>query len=214
MIKGVLFDMDGVLVDSEKFICQAAILMFNELGVEAQPEDFLPFVGMGEDRYLGGVAEKLGVKINIAEAKARTYIIYEKIVRGKLSPLPGTHEFIAICRKKGFKLALATSADNIKMEVNLREIGLSGKSFHSIVTGLDVKNKKPFPDIYLKAAGNIGIEPEDCLVVEDAVSGIKAGKSAGCKCLGVTSSFDATILHEADWICESLLNVPVEAINW
>ena len=61
--------------------------------------------------------------------------------------------------------------------------------FDSIVTGMDVKNKKPFPDIYLKAADNIGLSPAECLVVEDAVSGIRAGKSAGCRCLAVTTSF-------------------------
>jgi beta-phosphoglucomutase len=214
MIKGVLFDMDGVLVDSEPFICKAAVMMFSELGVKVLPDDFNPFVGMGENRYIGGVSEKYGVKIDIEQVKARTYEIYEKIVRGRLSPLPGAHEFIAECRKKGFKLALATSADRVKMEVNLKEIGLMQNSFHSIITGLDVENKKPFPDIYIKAAGSIGLEPQECLVVEDAVSGIKAGKSAGCKCLAVTSSFDASALGEADWICESLLNVPEEVLDW
>jgi beta-phosphoglucomutase len=214
MIKGVLFDMDGVLVDSEPFICKAAMMMFAELGAKVLPEDFLPFVGMGENRYIGGVAENHGVKVDIEKVKARTYEIYEIIVRGKLSPLPGVHEFIAECRKKGLKLALATSADRVKMEVNLREIGLSPGSFHSIITGLDVENKKPFPDIYIKAAGSIGLKPRECLVVEDAVSGIKAGKSAGCRCLAVTSSFDPSALYEADWICESLLKVPGEVLNW
>jgi beta-phosphoglucomutase len=214
MIKGVLFDMDGVLVDSERYICQAAIMMFGEIGLRVVPEDFDPFVGMGENRYLGGVAENYGVKVNIERTKARTYEIYEKIVRGKLLPLPGSHEFISECRKRGFKLALATSADWVKMNINLREIGLSTGTFHAIVTGLDVMNKKPFPDIYLKAASDIGLEPGECLVVEDAVSGVKAGKSAGCRCLAITSSFDASALHEADWICESLLKVPEEVLDW
>jgi beta-phosphoglucomutase len=214
MIKGVLFDMDGVLVDSERYICQAAIMMFGEIGLSVVPEDFDPFVGMGENRYLGGVAENYGVKVNIERTKARTYEIYEKIVRGKLLPLPGSHEFISECRKRGFKLALATSADWVKMNINLREIGLSAGTFHAIVTGLDVMNKKPFPDIYLKAASDIGLEPGECLVVEDAVSGVKAGKSAGCRCLAITSSFNASALHEADWICESLLKVPEEVLDW
>jgi beta-phosphoglucomutase len=214
MIKGVLFDMDGVLVDSEPFICEAAILMFSELGVKALPGDFHPFVGMGENRYIGGVAEKYGVNVDIEQVKARTYEIYEMIVRGKLSPLPGAHEFISECRKMGLKLALATSADRVKMEVNLKEIGLARDSFHSVITGLDVENKKPYPDIYIKAAGSIGLKPQECLVVEDAVSGIRSGKSAGCKCLAVTSSFTALALHEADWICDSLLNVPAEVLNW
>jgi HAD superfamily hydrolase (TIGR01509 family) len=128
--------------------------------------------------------------------------------------LPGAHEFISRCRKKGFKLALATSADQVKMEINLKGIGLTSDSFDSIITGNDVVNKKPSPEIYLKAAKSIGLKPEQCLVVEDAVSGIKSGKSAGCRCLAVTTSFNSSDLKEADWICESLLEVPDEVINW
>jgi beta-phosphoglucomutase len=214
MIKGILFDMDGVLVDSEPFICKAAMMMFEELGVKVSPADFQPFVGMGENRYIGGVAQKYGISVNAEQVKARTYEIYGNIVKGKLGPLPGTHEFIARCREKGLRLALATSADLVKMKVNLAEIGLKEDTFNAIVTGLDVVNKKPFPDIYIKAAGLIGLSPAECLVVEDAVSGIKAGRSAGAKCLGITSSFDSNALAEADWTCGSLLQAPEEAINW
>jgi beta-phosphoglucomutase len=214
MIKGVLFDMDGVLVDSERFISKAAIMMFEELGLKVTPEDFHPFTGMGENRYIGSVANKYGISIDIEKAKARTYLIYGEIVRGKLAPLPGALEFVERCRKKGFKLALATSADMVKMNVNLREIGLTPDSFHSVITGQDVINKKPSPDIYLKAAEKIGLKPQECLVVEDAVSGIKAGKDAGCRCLAVTSSFGAAAFKDADWVCNSLLEVPDEVINW
>jgi beta-phosphoglucomutase len=214
MIKGVLFDMDGVLVDSEMFICKAAILMFKERGLDVKPEDFHPFVGMGENRYIGGVAEKYGFKIDIEKVKARTYEIYSNIVKGNLGSLPGAISFIARCRTKELKLALATSADRVKMEVNLKEICLSSDSFETIITGVDVERKKPYPDIYLKAAEGLGLLPEECLVVEDAVSGIRAGKKAGCRCLGVTTSFDAEALKEADWICDSLLNAPEEALNW
>jgi beta-phosphoglucomutase len=214
MIKGVIFDMDGVLADSEPFICRAAIMMFEELGIKVSSEDFKPFVGMGENRYIGGVAESHGVKVNIEQVKARTYEIYQIIVSGKLLPLPGAHEFIKKCRRKGFKLALATSADRVKMEVNLREIGIPAVTFNSIVTGLDVKNKKPAPDIYIKAAKSLGLKPEECLVAEDAVSGVESGKKAGCRCLAVTTSFDRTALNKADWICDSLLDAPEEALNW
>jgi HAD superfamily hydrolase (TIGR01509 family) len=214
MIRGILFDMDGVLVDSESFISEAAVLMFKELGVNVTAEDFKPFTGMGENRYLGGVAEKYGIIVDIEKIKARTYEIYTDLVRNKLSPLPGSYEFVSKCRKKGFKLALATSADRIKMEVNLREIGLAVDSFNSIVTGMDVKRKKPFPDIYIKAAESLDLNPQECLVVEDAVSGIEAGKAAGCRCLALTTSFPADALKDADWICDTLLNAPEEALNW
>jgi HAD superfamily hydrolase (TIGR01509 family) len=214
MIKGILFDMDGVLVDSESYISEAAVLMFRELGINVTHDDFKPFTGMGENRYIGGVAEKYGKKVDIEKVKARTYEIYSEIVRNNLFPLPGSHEFVSKCRNKGFKLALATSADRIKMEVNLREISLPASSFNSVVTGMDVTRKKPFPDIYIKAAENLGLRPQECLVVEDAVSGIEAGKAAGCRCLGLTTSFTADALKDADWICDTLLNAPEEALNW
>jgi HAD superfamily hydrolase (TIGR01509 family) len=214
MIRGVLFDMDGVLIDSEAFICKAAIEMLREHGVIAEPRDFQPFVGMGENRYIGGVAEKYNLKFDLPEAKARTYQIYETITRGKLDPLPGAIEFVTLCRNKGLRLALVTSADRTKMEVNLKEIGLSTDDFHSTVNGLEVERKKPFPDIYIRAAENIGLKPEECLVVEDAISGIRAARAAGCKCLAVTNSFDKSVLREANWICDSLLNVPDEVLNW
>ena len=94
MIKGILFDMDGVLVDSEEFICQAAILMFKQKGLVVQPEDFIPFVGKGENMYIGGVAEKYDFRVNIEEVKALTYKIYSELVAGKLQPLPGVYSFI------------------------------------------------------------------------------------------------------------------------
>ena len=214
MIKGVLFDMDGVLADSEQYICKAAKMMFAELGFKVEPDDFKPFVGTGENRYIGGVAEKYGIDVDIEKVKSRTYQIYQTIIRGNLKPLPGAAEMVRRCRDLGLKLALATSADKIKMEANLTEIGIPSSSFDATITGLDVINKKPFPDIYLMAAGKIGLKAEECLVVEDAVSGITAAKRAGCRCLAVATSFDWEMLSEADWICNSLENVPEEALNW
>lgn len=214
MIKGVLFDMDGVLADSEQYICKAAIMMFAEIGLTVKPVDFKPFVGMGENMYIGGVAEKYGLRIDIEKVKARTYEIYKSIIKGNLKPLPGAREIVDRCSGMGLKLALATSADRVKMEANLNEIGILPSVFHAIITGLDVENKKPAPDIYIMAAESIGLKPRQCLVIEDAVSGVMAAKSAGCKCLAVSTTFDGALLYEADWMCESLENVPEEALTW
>jgi beta-phosphoglucomutase len=213
MIKGILFDMDGVLVDSESFICEAAIQMFAEQCIYAEAEDFLPFVGAGENKYIGGVAEKYGLTLNIERAKARTYEIYKEKVKGKLAPLHGVKDFIATCRSKGLKLAVATSADKTKMEINLKEIGIPASTFDATIDGLEVENKKPDPEIFLKAASKLGLKPEECLVIEDAVNGIKAAKAAGCQCLGLTTSFPAALLKEADWIAKDLSRVPVEIIQ-
>lgn len=214
MIKGVLFDMDGVLVDTEEYISNATMEMFREKGITTKKDDFKPFTGMGENRYIGGVAEKYGVSSPIEEMKARTYAIYGQLVKGKLSPLPGSAKFIERCKKRGLKLALASSADRIKVEINLKEAGIGTDLFSAIITGSDVVNKKPAPDIYIKAAEKLGLGAKECLVVEDAVSGVRSGKAAGCKCLAVTTSFRHEELDGADWICDSLADAPEDAINW
>ncbi len=211
--------MDGVLADSEEFICEAAVKMFEEAGLSVKPEDFLPFVGAGENRYLGGVAEKYGFDLDTAVggiemAKARTYEIYGQIIKGRLKELPGAADFVRACRHKGLKTALATSADRDKMVYTLDEICLPLDVFDAAVNGLDVERKKPFPDIYLKAAELIGIPPENCLVVEDAVNGVEAAKAAGCRCLALTSSFTVEQLAGADWFGPHLAEVPPEALLW
>jgi beta-phosphoglucomutase len=203
-IVGVIFDMDGVLVDSEEFISRAAMMMFAERGLKVKAEDFSPFVGMGENRYIGGVAEKYRHTGDIVELKKRTYDIYLEIIKGKLKPLPGVFEFIRQCRAKGLRLAVASSADMRKVKGNLEEIRLGSEKFDAVICGEDVERKKPAPDIFLLAAKRIGVEPRRCIVVEDAVSGVKAARAAGTKCLGITSSFSEEELAGADWFAPSL----------
>ena len=214
MIRGILFDMDGVLVDSEEYICKAAVLMFERHGLTVKPEDFIPFVGKGENVYIGGVAEKYNFPVNIEEVKAQTYSIYEEIVKEKLKALPGVFEFIKRAKNRHLKLAVATSADEVKMNVNLSNIGLSSATFDATVNGLEVERKKPFPDIFILAAQKLGLKPEQCLVVEDAVSGVEAAKAAGCKCLGLTTSFSKEELKLADWISNTLADAPSECLEW
>jgi beta-phosphoglucomutase len=115
MLKGVLFDMDGVLVDSEEYICLAAIEMFKELGYTTTPSDFKRFTGTGENRYIGGVAEKYGIPIDINIVKARTYEIYGQLVRGQLTPLPGAEELLSEdAGKKGSVLDLQQAPTGLK----------------------------------------------------------------------------------------------------
>ena len=214
MIHGVIFDMDGVLVDSEQFICEAALRMFAEHGVAAQPEDFVPFVGAGENRYLGGVAEKYGFPIDIERDKARTYELYAEIVPGRLRPLPGVHAFVARCRDRRLKLALATSADEVKMLVNLREIGLPPETFDALVNGLDVEKRKPDPEIFLVAARKLGVPIRHCLVIEDAVNGVAAAAASGARCLALLTSFTRGELRGADWYAATLAEAPDDLLNW
>ncbi len=210
---GIIFDMDGVLVDSEPFIIAAATQMFAEHGLSVRPEDFHPFTGMGENRFIGGVAEKYGFTLDLDRDKKRTYDIYLDIIKGKLTPLAGTKQFIALCRKQGKKLAVASSADRRKVRGNLQEIGLPPDTFDAVVTGEDVIHRKPAPDIFLLAVRKLGLNPSDCLVIEDAPSGIQAAKAAGSRCLAVLSSFSQEQLTGADFYALDLAHVPEEAVG-
>jgi beta-phosphoglucomutase len=214
-IAAVLFDMDGVLVDSETFIAEAAIAMFAErYGVVATREDFLPFVGMGENRFLGGVAEKHGVKLDAEADKARTYELYFEVIKDRLREIPGAVAFVHACRARGLKLAVATSADRRKLEANLAEVGLAESDFDATVDGLQIERKKPAPDIYLEAARRVGVPPERCLVVEDAVSGVSAAKAAGMVCLALAGSFPEAALRAAgaDFFATDLRDVDFDAL--
>ena len=203
--------MDGVLCDSEPFIAAAAIAMFKECyGCAATREDFAPFVGAGEDRFIGGVAEKYRVKLTMPRDKQRTYQLYLEMIKGKLQPLPGAVPFIHDCRARGLKIAVATSADRVKLVGNLQQIGVPAETFDAVVTGDDVERKKPDPQIFLLAASRLNLPPARCLVIEDAPNGIRAGKAAGSRCLGITTTFDIPTLREAgaDFTAADLAHVP------
>ncbi|HKM52874.1 MAG TPA: HAD-IA family hydrolase [Isosphaeraceae bacterium] len=215
-LAGVIFDMDGVLVESEPFIALAAVRMFAEKGVEVRPEEFRPFIGMGEDRFLGGVAEARGVVLEMPRDKVRTYQIYLELIQGRLEPLPGVADFVGRCRSLGLRLAVASSADRMKVEGNLRALGLPSGTFDAVVVGEDIILKKPAPDIFLMASRRLGLEPGICLVIEDAIAGVAAARAAGARCLGITTSFEADrlIAAGADWTAADLATAADEVLDW
>ena len=208
----MIFDMDGVLTDSEPLINAAAVAMFRELGLLVQPDDFLPFIGTGEDRYLGGVAEKYGFPLDGPAAKKRTYEIYLDLVPTQLRGFPGAQALVKICRLAGLKVAVASSADLIKIAANLRKIELDPASWDAVITGEHVANKKPAPDIFLTAAAQLGVPPAACVVLEDAVNGVQAAKAAGMRCVAVAQTFPAAKLAQADLVRERLAHVTLAAL--
>jgi HAD superfamily hydrolase (TIGR01509 family) len=206
-IRAVIFDMDGVLTDSEPLINEAAIAMFREKGFSVRPEDFLAFVGTGEDRYIGGVAELYHFPLDLPSAKRRTYEIYLELVPTKLEAFPGAQTLVRSCREAGLSVAVASSADRVKVEANLEKIGLLFESWDAVVTGEDVAVKKPAPDIFLKAAASLNRDPRKCVVVEDAVNGVQAALAAGMRCVAVAQSFTADRLAGADVVRSRIADV-------
>ena len=193
--KAILFDMDGVLIESEFLMRHAAIQALAEWGIEAKHEDFREFTGMGEDMFVGGVAEKYGHTYTY-DMKDRAYDYFGEQVK-ELAHVPeGVKEMLTTLHEKGLVMAVCSAADLRKVRYNIQAIGVDESIFSALVTGSDVERKKPFPDIYLKGAELIGMDSKDCLVVEDAVSGIKAAHAAGMDAVGVPTTFSKEELME------------------
>lgn len=186
--QAILFDMDGVLIESEFLMRASAIQALADFGIEAQHEDFFEFTGMGEDRFVGGVAEKHGHAYETA-MKDLAYDYYGQRVKAEAHIPEGIKEMLQTLHSKGIVLAVCSAADLRKVRYNIQAIGVDESLFTALVTGSDVARKKPFPDIYLEGARRIGIAPEHCLVVEDAVSGIQAAHAAGMDAVGIPSTF-------------------------
>ena len=186
--KAILFDMDGVLIESEFLMRHSAIQALAEYGIEAKHEDFREFTGMGEDKFVGGVAEKYGHTYTF-DMKERAYDYFGQQVK-ELAHVPaGVKEMLLALHEKGLVMAVCSAADLRKVRYNIQAIGVDESIFSALITGSDVARKKPFPDIYLEGARRVGIDPKNCLVVEDAVSGITAAHAAGMDAVGVPTTF-------------------------
>ena len=186
--KAILFDMDGVLIESEWLMRATAIQSLAEHGVQAKHEDFLEFTGCGEDRFIGGVAEKYGLKYDTS-MKERAYDYFGQRVIGETHVPQGVKEMLLELHARGIKMAVCTAADRRKALYNLQAIGVTEDLFTAFITGSEVERKKPFPDIYLAGAAKVGEAPCDCLVVEDALSGIKAAHAGGMDAVAVPTTF-------------------------
>lgn len=194
-IQAVLFDMDGVLIDSEKVICEAAIKGLRQWGIEAKPEDFVPFIGGGETRYLGGPAQQYGVPYD-PEMKAVVYDIYAELIKEHPDAVyDGVLDVVKTVMTK-YRASVCSAADYIKVCHNLKAIGVGPEFFTALVTGSDVEKQKPNPDIFLKGAELCGADPGACVAIDDAINGVKAANAAGCISVGITTCFSREELME------------------
>lgn len=199
-IKGIIFDMDGVLVDSEPAMFKSAILALKKYGVNAKPEDFVPYVGTGERSFLGNVSIKYGVEYT-DKMKDDAYDIYCSIVDDEIILFEKIYDVLKTLKDRGHRIAVASGADRVKVDANIRASRIPREIFDCIVTGSDITKNKPDPEIFLTAAKGLGLAPENCIVVEDAISGIKGAKAGGMKCLAITSSFDSETLFKTGADC-------------
>ena len=224
MNRAVLFDCDGVLVDSEDGLSKIAAYVLNTFyNLPATPDDFIPFIGTGEDIYIGEVVRKHS-GLYIQEMKSKIYNEYIQSAKKYVDPIKGARDLIVNLRNLGYKVAVASSADLPKVDVNLQILGLDYCDFDAVITGNDVEKKKPAPDIYLVASKKCNVLPVNCIVVEDATSGVLSGKKAGMTVVGFTSSVSEALLKSsgADYTVSTMaelgillteLNLKVSSVN-
>ena len=197
MIKACIFDLDGVIVDTAHYHFLAWKRLANELGFELTLADNERLKGVSRMKSLEIVLELGGVQANEAERErlaTRKNAWFQEYVE-EMAPeeiFPGVKELIGDLKAKGLQVGLASSSKNARTVIRQLHIG---NEFDAIVDGTMVVHSKPHPEIFLSTAQLLGVQPEHCLVFEDAEAGVEAAIAAGMKCVGVGNE---TLLHLAD----------------
>lgn len=208
----VIFDWDGVVIDSGRQHHKSWIMLAEEENL-AMPDDFMKKAfGMKSDRIISEVLKWTNDPDEIARLDLRKEVLYREIIKDdKIETLSGVKAFLDKLLEKKIPCAIGSSTDIENIKVAIRIIGLTDY-FSAIIAGKDVENGKPHPEVFVKTAKALGEDPDKCIVVEDAVVGIKAAKAAGMKCIAVTTTNLADRLNEADIIVDSLAEVDIDSI--
>jgi beta-phosphoglucomutase len=203
MIKAVLFDLDGVIVDSLHFHYLAWNYMLGKIGGKISPEDVFLTEGMNSFQILPHLLAKYNLELPVDR---HAHFIEEKRAyyrqTAALTYYPNAFETVAEIKKRGLATALVTACarKNLEKSVDTEK----QKLFDFTISGDDVPRSKPFPDPYLIAQKTLGVKVEHCLVVENAPLGIESAKAAGMMCVAVESTLGREYLTEADFIINEI----------
>lgn len=210
-LKGIIFDLDGVLVDTVPAHFRAWQMMFAEYGYAFDQEQYRTLVD-GRPRFEGARAvmtRHSDDEVGIAADRKNCYVM-EMIERGEFSVFESALRFIHDCISHGLILAAASSSQNVRTV--LRRAGMIDY-FPIVIGGGDVKRGKPEPDIFLAAAEGMGLSPADCMVIEDSVVGVRAAQQGGFFCIGLAADRDDDLLKGADIVVTSLDLLTVEKLK-
>lgn len=210
-VMGVLWDMDGVLVDTGDFHFRAWRELLLEYGIEFSYELHQETFGRNNASILSLLlGDKLTPEL-LAEISDRKEERFRAAVRGNAEPLPGVRAWLQRLQNGGARQGIASSAPTANIDVLIDELGLRAH-FDAIVSGTDMPGK-PDPTLFLDVARQLGVPAERCIVVEDAVAGVQAAKRAGMKCIAVTTTNEASALSAADVVIDRLDLLPADAFR-
>lgn len=176
--EALLFDMDGVLADSEALWTEIDATLLGEHGITYNGEHKADILGTNFPTALGFYRTRYELRTSVEELYLRRHEIAADFYANRIGMYPAARDVLETLRERGFKIGLATSSIRPLAEPWLARHGLA-RFFDALTTGDEVEHGKPAPDIYLEAARRVGAVPGRCLVIEDAFAGVQAGKSAG-----------------------------------
>ncbi|NLW08758.1 MAG: HAD family hydrolase [Firmicutes bacterium] len=206
MIKAFIFDMDGVIVDSEPLHFEVNRRIMRDFGLEFSDEFFHAYVGITNEQMWADLIERYSLNTTIEELQKKDFLLKKEVFRD-LQPIKGIPELLANLKKDGIAIGLASSSEKAFIEMVLEELGIRGY-FQAVVSGEEVERSKPEPEIFLRAAELLNVDPADCLVLEDSRHGVEAAKRAGMKCIGYQNpNSGPQDLSRADKIVHTLENL-------
>lgn len=207
---GVIFDNDGVLVDTEAFSEAAYRQALAEMGVEVDPADAERYCGLTDADILRDMQQRYRTDLDFDRFSSRKRELYFTAAAAKdMRVFPGAKELVRKLKEAGVPIALASSAPREKIEFNLERSGLK-PFFEHVVSGEDFERGKPDPEIFYTAAMCIDVPAMRCVVFEDSVNGLKAARAAGMFAVGVANTFSTDALRpHADEVLATLEDVDV-----
>jgi HAD superfamily hydrolase (TIGR01509 family) len=201
--RAVVFDMDGLLLETEGLWHAAESELFRRHGVEFTRDDQLAVIGTGVEVSSRYYAKRLGWPSDRGrELFDEMIALMHELVRREVGARPGAIELVDELRRLGVPLGLASNSPRYLVDDALATADM-GDAFDAIVTADDVAHAKPAPDIYLLACARLGVDPSEALALEDSASGVAAAKAAGMTCIAVPM-FTETDVSAADRVIASL----------
>jgi HAD superfamily hydrolase (TIGR01549 family) len=216
MLEAVIFDMDGVLIDSEPFHLVVNEKIFANLGINLSEDEYHGFIGTThkdmwttiKNRY--NLPQEVSELVNMQVSGNIDYIKNEEI---ELIKIKGVTDLLSRISRENIKIGIASSSPTEVIDLVIKKLGISGY-FSSIVGGEEIKRGKPAPDIFLKAAERLKKEPADCIVIEDSKNGTLAAKAAGMKCIGFKNPNSGNQnLEKADLIIDNYDSLTVKTLR-